>query len=178
MRIHKSALSLGVLAVSALALTLFAPRAAHAVAAALVQVTNTAANPAMAQDVNGQAAQQIDLICAVTTPGTAANCASFSPTATVLASPYVVPANQSLIVTAVDIQPYSASPSSCSAGTGTWVATNNAIRKAWFVFGTGTVHYEYPSGFVLGSGQTITQNVNQVSVCPASMELHGYLTSN
>jgi len=45
----------------AVALSLIAPRAAHAIVAALVQVTNTTANPAITQSTKEQASQLIRL---------------------------------------------------------------------------------------------------------------------
>jgi len=53
-RLPKYALHFGVGALATLALTLAAPKAAHAIAATLVQVTNTAANPVINQDRDQQ----------------------------------------------------------------------------------------------------------------------------
>jgi len=46
-------------------LTLVAPRAAHAAVAALVQVTNTIANPAVTEDTSRAASQIVHLITQV-----------------------------------------------------------------------------------------------------------------
>lgn len=51
-RLPKSVLSFGAVALVASGLMLAVPRAAHAVAAALVQVTNTSASPVPIQDVD------------------------------------------------------------------------------------------------------------------------------
>ena len=51
-RIPKSVVSFGAVALVALVATLAFPRAAHGIAAALVQVTNTADNPVQNQDVD------------------------------------------------------------------------------------------------------------------------------
>ena len=51
-RLPKSALSFGAGALAVAVLILAAPRGAHAIAATLVQVTNTAANPVPNQDVD------------------------------------------------------------------------------------------------------------------------------
>ena len=48
-RLHKSVLSLAAGALALGVLILAAPRAAHAIAATLVQIRNTAANPAVTQ---------------------------------------------------------------------------------------------------------------------------------
>jgi hypothetical protein len=51
-RLPKSVVSFGAVALVACVATLAVPRAAHSFAAALVQVTNTAASPVMNQDVD------------------------------------------------------------------------------------------------------------------------------
>jgi len=51
-RLPKSVVSFGAVALVACGLTLAVPRAAHAVAAVLVQVTNTASSPVPIQDVD------------------------------------------------------------------------------------------------------------------------------
>lgn len=51
-RLPKSVVSFGGVALLATVLTLAVPRAAHGIAAALVQVTNTAASPVINQDVD------------------------------------------------------------------------------------------------------------------------------
>jgi hypothetical protein len=51
-RLPKSVLSFGAVALVAVVATLAVPRAAHGIAAALVQVTNTSASPVMNQDVD------------------------------------------------------------------------------------------------------------------------------
>jgi hypothetical protein len=54
-RLSKTVLSFGAGALAVMALTLGAPKAAHALAATLVQVTNTAANPVVNQERDNQA---------------------------------------------------------------------------------------------------------------------------
>ncbi len=54
-RPSKTVLSFGAGALAVLALTLAAPKAAHAIAATLVQVTNTAANPVITQGRDNEA---------------------------------------------------------------------------------------------------------------------------
>jgi len=60
-RIPKSIFSFGALFLAVGVLTLAVPRAAHAVAAALVQVNNTTANAAITQNVPSQAARLVFL---------------------------------------------------------------------------------------------------------------------
>ena len=61
LRFRGSAASFGALALAAGVLMLAMPRGAHAVAAALVQVTNTAGNPAVTQDTSKSASQLVTL---------------------------------------------------------------------------------------------------------------------
>lgn len=165
------------------ALGLLTPRAAHAIAAAMVQVTNTVANPVMTQSINTQAAQLLDIACYTAAQGTQEGCATVSGSGEYSAPTYAVPANQAFVVTAVDIQPntvtgVSPCANSAQGSEGITISTNQAFRKAWYFNGANTVHFEYPSGFVLSPGQVLTDFVGAGNVCPASIELHGYLTAN
>jgi len=85
------------LACAAALLMVSLPKAAHAVAAALVEITNTAANPAVTQDVSKRAGEIVELICDQ----------QFYQTQycypLVGESPYVVPAGKSLVITTVDL---------------------------------------------------------------------------
>lgn len=80
------------------------PRAAHAVAAALVQVTNAASSPVIAQGIGQQATQIVQIEC----NNWAESNGCFAVLATgippfPLPSSYVVPEGQTLGVNAVDI---------------------------------------------------------------------------
>ena len=113
-RLPKLFLTYSAAALAAVALLLAAPRAAHAIAAALVQVTNTAASPAIAQDVAKLASQNVLLISnpssssgypnpnPILTSGNGVLHQMF-PNGTYSASPFVVPAGQNLVVTTVDL---------------------------------------------------------------------------
>src|SRR5580698_9383014 len=106
-RISKSTLSWGGVAIAAILFTLAVPRAAHAVAAALVQVTNTAASPVINQSIGNQAAQIVQIECGdqpfYVSPinGCFAVPATGVPFQT--GSTYLVPSNETLVVTSVDI---------------------------------------------------------------------------
>ena len=58
-RLPKTVSTYGAAAIVAAALLFAGPRAAHAIAAALVQVTNTPANPAVSQDISKLASQNV-----------------------------------------------------------------------------------------------------------------------
>jgi len=178
-KLPKSVLSFGAVALVASALTLAVPRAAHAVAAALVQVTNTAANPAITQSVPSQAAQLVEL-----TNNSGGQGTSTFTGLTPNFSGSAVPAGQSLVITSVDITPTCQGNLLFGAGLGigapgvlttelvTWgVPSNN---------GSITSHFVYPSGIVIGPGSTpvLTNYSNLQSSCSSVTYLFGYLTTN
>jgi hypothetical protein len=167
-RIPKSVLTSASIVLAAGALTLAVPRAAHAVAALLVQVTNTSANPAVVQSTTTQASQLVVLLASnVKTSPVQFEVEGF----TGLRSTLVIPAGQSLIVTDVDL--YSAD---CSATTHV-----NIGNFAWATpTGTNSAHYQYRSGFVVQDPTVLTASTPVVP-CPSGeleVYLHGYMTSN
>src|ERR1700733_9240450 len=83
------------------------PVAVHAIAATLVEVTNTPAYPVITQSTNMEAAQLVTLLLPVNTDlppnsGLVAMCQFLLP-AGESATPYAVPAGQHLVVTGMDI---------------------------------------------------------------------------
>ena len=94
-------------AVMALLLTLAAPRAAHAVVAALVQVVNTTANPAVTQDTSKQASQILTLSCRLqgsSTPS-ALSCFQIDGHGLQSTTQYTVPSTTHFILTSLDYFP-------------------------------------------------------------------------
>jgi hypothetical protein len=185
LRISKTTLSWGGVAIAAILFTLAVPRAAHAVVAALVQVTNTASSPVVAQGIGNQAAQIVEIECGYE-PGTTVSFGCSAVPATGLMFPfqgrYTVPEGETLVVTSVDILSGSAAGSPCMSpafgqlgvveGPGLPTPT---IRKSWIVpSGAGTAHYVYPSGILFASGATIQLSPN--NICTLTLDMHGYLT--
>jgi hypothetical protein len=173
LRIPKSMFSFGALFLAVGVLTLAVPRAAHAVAAALVQVNNTAANPAIMQSVSSQAAQLVRLIGYATPNSTDGQ--PFYISGGLEDVGYSVPAGQSLVVTAVDITP------PCASDT---VSVGLYGVAIYTVSGPNTTHFEYPSGIVfppgtnpsvVSLGQTTTAGDCFQST---HVNVYGYLTSN
>jgi hypothetical protein len=161
-------------AVLALAGTLLVitPKAAHAVVAALVQVANTTANPAITQDTSKQAAQAVEVFC--TDAGNV--CYSLLPGGNDSApNQYSVPANQTLMVTSVDVTMVTTTAKTCEASV--TLLTNGISRKAWEVDQIATNHFDYPTGFALAPGALLTMNQTSLT-CRAIMTLEGYLTAN
>jgi hypothetical protein len=102
MRIAKGMLmGLGAMALAVALLTLVVPKAAHAVVATLVQVSNTTANPAITQDVSKLASQNVQLVCNGPWPATV-SCSQILPDGS-SPCPYFIPAGQRLIITTVQL---------------------------------------------------------------------------
>lgn len=190
-RISKSIITLGGIAVAASLLTLAVPRAAHAVVATLVQVANTPSSPVIAQGIGNQAAQIVQIECGYV-PGTQAfnNCLAV-PASGILPTTgiYVVPAGETLVVTAVDILSGSAAGSPCNSPALATLAafvpapdlpgeSEEVYRKYWIVpAGAGMVHYTYPSGILLPPGATLEDVYNRTTECTLTLDMHGYLTA-
>ena len=172
-QLPKSVLSYGAVAFTAGALMLAAPRATHAIAATLVQVTNTAANPAVAQSPNTQAAQLVNL----NTQGQNNQSPLFYnqfPDGS-YSYGYTVPVNQYLVITSADLAP---------AGCTTVAQVNLQARlgtvQFWTVSGVNTLHFDYPQGVVVAPGSQPSAQFLAYGQpnCNVSLQLHGYLTSN
>jgi hypothetical protein len=189
-RISKSTLSWAGVAVVAILFTLAVPRAAHAVAAALVQVTNTASSPVISQGIGNQAAQIVEILCGYVPPyGNSFNPCFLMPPTGIVPSPlppyYIVPAGQTLVVTSVDILSGVEAGSPCMSPAFPYVLTTpsngilNSSRGAWIVpAGTGTAHYVYPSGILFAPGTAINDVFNGISTtCTLTLDMHGYLTT-
>jgi hypothetical protein len=154
----------GGIAILAFALQLAAPRAVHAVAAALVQVTNTPSSPAITQDVSNLASTKVNLSCNPT-------CVQIFPDGTVARGDFSVPAGQSLVINTVQLN---------ASGAGTTLLRqeiNNIITDGnivWELFAAGTYQFQYPTGIVFAPGTTRIGIGSTV----ASGYMFGYLTNN
>lgn len=102
---------------AAILVTLAVPRAAHAVVAALVQVTNTASRPLISQGIGNQAAQIVQIECGYLPDTQTLEGCNLIPATRIFPSPapniYTVPNGQTLVVTSVDILSGSAAGSPC-----------------------------------------------------------------
>jgi hypothetical protein len=166
-------------------LMLGVPRAAHAVAAALVQVTNTASSPVISQSIGNQAAQIVEIACGdQPTRNITTGCYTIAPDGFAAGAAYVVPDNETLVVTSLDISSGIAAGSPCMspafANLMTTAGFINQIapRMVWIVpAGAGTVHYVYPSGILFSPGTNITSITNTTTSCTLMIDMHGYLTA-
>jgi hypothetical protein len=96
---------------AALGFVLF-PNAAHGIVAALVQVTNTAANPVPISDITKSPAQIVNLNCdqADAVIGSLLICAPIDPATGVESSPFTVPAGQHFVITSIELNPTGSQP--------------------------------------------------------------------
>jgi hypothetical protein len=147
--------------------TMFNPRTAHALVAALVQVSNTAAAPAITLDVSRLASQNVQLVCVGIQ-----NCSQILPDGSLPVQIYIVPAGSSLVITTVQIN----TAGSGSAQLNQASSSGESTRASWTFAAGGSFQYQYPSGIVISSGSDLFIN----SVTPPFGEafLTGYLVSN
>lgn len=180
-RISRSVLAVGATLLAAGLITFTNPKAVHAVAAALVQVTNTAANPVVTQSVGPQAGNMVHLTCELANaPGHTTFCFSVSPAGVEDPASYTVPAGQSLVITAADLTPAVAN---CPSFTFLLLSTDGlqTIFRATTLNSIATTHFTYPSGVVVASGTTplaavTTPSCNAMSL--ADSDFYGYLTAS
>ena len=181
---RKLLMGVGATALVALLLTLIAPKAAHAVVAAMVQVTNTAAAPAITQGVPNLSSQIITL----GNTASLARCTSGSPCPFFELSPqggalagttnYTTPATQSFVITSIDFSPIGGSGPLRVALEN--VSAHQSYEEYYVPDGLLT-NLQNSSGLVIGPGVQLGM-VTSVPSGPGTtfmnVYLHGYLTSN
>ena len=147
-RLPKSLLSFGAIALAAGLLTLAFPRAAHAVAAALVVVTNTRSNPVPNQDADAPGRHPYQQSCSATNSITC-----FMP---------VVPPNTEVVIQTVSMTFSGGTPGSLilsSVGGGVGVNTYIPLvaeRDGSFAVTQPLTQYADPGGSASCSDSTIT----------------------
>jgi hypothetical protein len=188
MPLPKSLLTICVACLALATLTLSLPKAARAVAAALVQVVNTASNPVVTQSIGQQAGQSIQIAC----DDGLGYCFQNDKNGGSTAPPeYTVPSGQFLVITAVDVNTTSFPPvATCKnhtvivdgqshSATGVVLATQNYLQ--YVVANAGSLHASYPSGVAFAPGLSLTlPNAipSQQAECYDVIRMYGYLTSN
>jgi hypothetical protein len=179
MRIAKRLLmSIGTAALVAFLAIVVAPKTAHALVAALVQVTTTTANPVPTEDIRGSASQILELACP-TNDGGQGFCVQDDPS-TPSSSPFTVPAGQNFVITQIE--------SLCSGWGNGGLSLGYSISKVGDVISDTSRVYEFPCnattvefnlqpGLVLGStGNPIIFVVGKATDAPTYVR--GYLTAN
>lgn len=154
-----------------------APQAAHGLVAALVQVSNTTANPVPTQDVRGSAAQILELSCS-TNEGGPVQCVQANPSIP-SPTPFVVPAGQNFVITQIE--------AACSGGVTEGLTVLYEIPKAGGVLAANH-GYEFPCNsttveFSLQPGLVVSSTGNPITASAAKPTdtdtyIRGYLTTN
>jgi hypothetical protein len=188
-RLSKSVLAVGAVVLAGSLITLMNPKTVHAVAAALVQVTNTASNPVVTQSTGNQAAQIVHLVCNLDNSTNNQNC-TLDPPQSALSNggpPYVVPDNESLVITAVDILPAEVFVPGCNFNHTVYLSLGVGYSQEWVV-NNASLHFAYPSGIVVPSGFEVqattveyfgpTTATAACNLGPDQVDLRGYLTAS
>jgi hypothetical protein len=160
---------------------LLSPKAAHAVAAALVQVTNTVSNPAITQEPGHQANQILHLIN-VSGPGSNAEFFAVFGGGIFTFAYFNNGGSSSVVITAADIQANTGA--GCPANTSQQVNLYNTYEsatgliKSWSISGNNTYHFAYPNGIVLPPGSVPSIQTPNTNACTLVVDLFGYYTAN
>jgi hypothetical protein len=140
----------------------------HAVAAALVEVTNTSSNPVVTQTTGAQATNMVHLQCAFNMNNRISPCWQITSTGAVNAqpnTPYTVPSPNYLVITAADVAPGVNGGVTINCP-GVYYATignnTNGLNPINFLTVTTsnalvTTHFTYPppSGIVIAPGTNV-----------------------
>ncbi len=177
--LKKYSLQLAAASAALAVLLLITPRAVHAVAAALVQVTNTIQNPVVAAESSKAASQLVSLQEPGGSPvssGQTVTMHQFSPVTGLGFSPYVVPAGQNLVLTSIDFNTYSSSPNSfVILRIPTTVGSSSP--ETFTLVTAGSHQFNFASGIVYPAGTSVSiQNAGTGS--DFDVVMHGYLTAN
>jgi len=165
--LSKSVISAGALAAATLLLAVSSPRTVHALGEQLVSITNTAARPAIVEDVPHMPSHVVTLLGFVASTSYNDPLIQLLPNGTVNYF-FSVPAGQSLVITSVDVTP----PSSASA----WInlySASGGYYGGWTAPGSRTTGFQLSSGIVVPSGTTLYVGGSTVST---EITVYGYLS--
>jgi hypothetical protein len=160
----------------AVVLMLALPRGVHAIAAALVEVTNTTANPAVTEDISRQASQIVHLTTlgkANVFPATMTQLHQYIPGGT-FGPPYVVPVGQNLVITSVEASVFTAGNNYLNLYDNTTIGQ----REYWSLPNVGLTQLQFPSGFVYPAGSSVYVYIGGDGTTQMAVDIHGYLTAN
>jgi hypothetical protein len=172
--ICKVVTALGGIFLAALLIAALAPKATRGIAAALVQITNTAGSPAITQGVSSLASQNVEIFCALTFNSTAALCINrLAPTDT---TNYQVPAGQNFVVTDAEFLTLGGGSGDCSVAL---QPPSPGVSIDLFNFaGDGHTHQVlFPTGLLFPAGYEFNNANVGMTNCNA-MWFRGYVTPN
>ncbi len=152
-----------------------APRAVHAAASELVELTNTAANPAVTRDISKDASQIVHLTTlgkALVNAATMTQLHQYLPGGT-FGPPYVVPAGQSLVITSIEASVITAGDNFLNLYDNTTIGQ----REYWYLPNVGLTQLQFPSGFVYPAGSSVYVYIGGQTTTQMVVDVHGYLTT-
>jgi hypothetical protein len=181
MKIAKRTLTaFGALTLAAVLLSLIVPHAAQAVVATLVQVVNTAAAPAVTQDVSKLASQNMSFTSSLGLGFLTENLHVRGKDG-VFGPAYTVPPGQTLMITSVDFFANSAFNFTPAVTLNDSANISNSQYAVWGAPPSSGVssQFTYPAGIAIQSGITPSLSIAQPGFSGSLIvNLHGYLTSN
>ena len=165
----KSVISAGGVAAAALLLAISSPRTVHALGEQLVSITNTATHPAIVEEVPHLPSHVVTLLGFVASTSYSDPVIQLLPNGTANYF-FSVPAGQSLVITSVEVTPFSNAITSVNLANG-----SGGYYGSWSVAANGTTEFPLSSGIVVPSGTTLYVGGNAVST---SITVYGYLSPN
>ena len=165
----KSVISAGAAAVAALLLAVSSPRTVHALGEQLVSIANTATHPAIVEDVPHMPSHIVTLLGFVASTSYGDPLIQLLPNGTVNDF-FSVPAGQSLVITSVEVTPFSSAITSAYLTNG-----SGGFYGSWSVASNGTTEFPLSSGIVVPSGTTLYVSGSAVST---EITVYGYLSPN
>ena len=185
--IRKIFVPLGGVAAAVLLLTLVMPRTVHAVAAALVQVVNTSANPVVTQETMHQASQLVSLGIGFNGYGNDfdVNLLYLQRPDGTFGGPYMVPAGQNLVVTTIRVNPDPSGSTSnleVALGAGPTIAypATTTASYDYLMVTPSTMTEAHPTGTYIPSGlyPMISVRARDHKSFNVGIAVQGYLTAN
>jgi hypothetical protein len=169
-------MGIGGMVVAAALLTLVAPKTAHGLVTALVQVANTVANPAITEDTPHLASQIVELYCQnFSSSADGSPCQQVAPGGGLIESSYFVPSGQNLVITNVEMPTSGGGGHSLMTLTGYCTGLCTVASRNWVVDNDGLTHeFQLSPGFVMPGGS----GVSTLGTSEATMFIRGYLTAN
>lgn len=165
----KSVISAGALTAAALLLAISSPRAVHALGDELVSIANTATHPAIVEEVPHLPSHVVTLLGFVASTSYSGPLIQLLPNGTANYF-FSVPAGQSLVITSVEVTPFSNAVTAVTLSSG-----SNGYYGSWSVAANGTTEFPLSSGIVVPSGTTLYVSGNAVST---EVTVYGYLSAN
>ena len=143
----------GSILAAALLLVVAAPKSAHALVAALVQVSNTPANPVPVVDVQSAAQQSVELEC---NPAEQI-CYEIQPDGSNNNTAWIVPSGMRYVISDVEITSETAPGYVNSVFDVQWTLPSGTMHaEGWQVLSNGaTTEFQFPSGITVVSGSTV-----------------------